>query len=160
MYYITKQNSKTGKRFKEISTKIEQVTYECKKVATQLGLKKWRPSNWLAYGGFYSIIFDTPPDPKVWKRIDNMPNEYMPKLNTTKGKQIQELLDATPRIGQHELNECIGFNNGAPWKTIGFAQNNKEYFGFEIGEDWNVKIPADCTEVTRTRYNELFKTTK
>ena len=35
---------------------------------------------------------------------------------------------------------------------------NDEYFGFTIEEDWtDIVIPSDCTEITTSKYKELFK---
>ncbi len=80
----------------------------------------------------------------------------MPKLNSKVGKEIKKRFKEMPVISIDELNQCIGFN-GAPFKTIGFAQKNKEYFGFIIDKDWKIKVPKDCEEVTETKYNSLFK---
>jgi len=153
MYFITKKTSETGKKFQVISEKSDEVFKADKALAKEIGFHQWRPGYWLVYGGFSSLIFKNTPDEKVFKKVNG--NEWMPKKNTKVGKEIQAKLDATPRVTIDELNQCIGFN-GSPFKTIGFAQNNKEYFGFIISEKWDVKIPSDCEEVTCSIYRELF----
>ncbi len=154
MHFITKTNSETGKKFQVISKKAEEALKSEKALSKELGFKQWRGGYWMAFGGFSSVIFDNPPDKKLWKSVNG--NEWMPRLTSKEGKAIAAKLAATPRVGVDELNKCIGFN-GAPFKRIGFAQGNKQYFGFKIDENWKVKIPKDCEEVTTTKYNQLFK---
>lgn len=154
MHFITKKTSETGKKFQVISEKADAVLKADKAVAKEIGFEQWRGGYWLVWGGFSSLIFKEKPDEKVFKKVNG--NEWMPRLNTKAGKEIQAKLDATPRVTIDELNQCIGFD-GAPFKTIGFAQNNKDYFGFIVDEKWEVKIPKDCEEVTVSKYNEIFK---
>lgn len=154
MHFITKKTSETGKKFQKIAEKASEVTKANRAVAKEIGFDEWRRGYWLVFGGFSSIIFKDKPDEKVWKK--NNGNEWLPRMNTKAGKEIQAKLDATPKVSIDELNQCIGFD-GAPFKTIGYAQNNKDYFGFIVDEKWKVKIPKDCKEVTVSNYNELFK---
>lgn len=154
MHFITKKTSETGKKFQVISDKTNVIHKADKAIADEIGFEQWRGGFWLVYGGFSSIIFNEKPDEKIWKKVNG--NEWMPRKSTKAGRLIHYKLSSTPRVTIDELNQCIGFN-GAPFKTIGFAQNNKEYFGFIVKEEWNVKIPKDCEEVTTSKYNELFK---
>ena len=83
--------------------------------------------------------------------------EYMPRLNIKQGKAIQADFDQAVTISKSELNACIGWNEGFS-KHIGFCKANDEYFGFTIEEDWtDIVIPSDCTEITTSKYKELFK---
>lgn len=154
MYLITKKSTETGKKFETVANKSKVVLEAQKALSKEIGFSQWRDGYWLVWGGFSALIFKTPPDSKVFKKVNG--NEFMPKLNTKEGKVIQAKLDASPRITIEELNQCIGYN-GSPFHTIGFAQKNKKYFGFVVGDDWGVKIPKDCEEVTVTKYNQLFK---
>lgn len=154
MKYITKRSSETGKKFQEIENKAKLILLQDRKIAIEIGFTEWRGGYNCVYGGFSSLIFKKTPNTKIFKKVYG--NEWMPKLNVKEGKEIKARLDSSLTVTKNDLNQCIGFD-GAPFKTIGFAQNNKEYFGFVVDEDWDVKIPEDCEEVTVTRYNELFK---
>lgn len=153
MHFITKKTSETGIKFQSVSEKADAALKSAKALAKEIGFYKWRGGYWLVYGGFSSLIFKDNPDEKVFKKVNG--NEWMPRLNTKKGKEIQAKLDATPRVTIDDLNQCIGFN-GAPFKTIGYNTNNDEYFGFIVDEKWDVKIPSDCEEVTVSKYKEIF----
>lgn len=155
MYYITKRNSETGKKFQLISDRMTSIFEQQKQLSYELGFDEWRQGNWVFYGGYSSLIFPSEPDKKVYKETI-YENEWMPRLNTKLGKGIQAKLDSIPTISIDEANQCIGFN-GAPFKMIGFSRGNEEYFGFSIREEWKIKVPLDCQEVTTTMYNSLFK---
>lgn len=155
MYYITKVTSETGKKFKVFSEKLQKVHDAQRKLAKAIGFEYWRGCYWLAAGGFSSLIFKSPPDPKIYKKVNG--TEWMPKMSSKEGKAIQAKLDSAPTVEIKELNNCIGFN-GAPFKKIGFNNDNKGYFGFVVREEWNVKVPEDCEEVTTSKFNSLFKT--
>lgn len=83
----------------------------------------------------------------------------MPKRNSKIGKEIKQKLDSCIEVTIEELNRCIDFD-GAPFNIIGFARNNKKYFGFTVLKEWNIKIPSDCNEITQTEYDKLFKDDK
>lgn len=81
----------------------------------------------------------------------------MPRLNIKQGKAIQADFDQALTISKAELNACIGWKEGFS-EHIGFCKNNNEYFCFFFDEDWtDVPIPSDCTEITTSKYKELFK---
>ena len=83
--------------------------------------------------------------------------EYMPKLNIKQGKAIQADFNKAVTVSKSELNSCIGWDEGFS-ESIGFNSSNDKYFGFIIDDDWtDIIIPADCTEITATKYRELFK---
>ena len=155
MYFITKKTSVTGKKFQIIADKMNVVQDAQKALAKEMGFKAWRKGYWCFCGGFSSIIFEKAPDEKLWKKVNG--NEWMPRLNSKAGKELEAKLDACPKIKGNEINECIGFKDGFPFKTIGFAMRSKTHFGFVVGENWDVKIPKDCKEVTITKYNSIFK---
>lgn len=155
MYYITLKNSKTGKKFQAIDLRLKSAHDAQKAIADELGFNKWRNGHWCVAGRFSAIVFDTPPNPKVWKRV-NGNNEYMPKASSKEGKLLLKRFSDLPKVGDNELNECISFD-GFPLHRIGYSCNNKKYFGFTIGDNWEVKIPKDCKEVTYTEYKKLFK---
>lgn len=154
MYFITKKTSATGKKFKAIDLRMDEISKQNKKIAKEIGFDSWRKGYWTAFGGFSSLIFKKEPDMKIYKR--NNGSEWMPRLNCKEGKEIQDKLNSGNTVERNELNMCIGFD-GAPFSTIGFARNNKTYYGFSIDEKWKIKVPKDCKEITVTKYNSLFK---
>jgi hypothetical protein len=157
MKFITKRNSATGKKFLEIEERKLEALRAQKRMAKELGYEQWREAYWVAFGGVSSIMFKDrhKVDKKVWKNVNNCPDEWMPRLNTKEGKAIDDKLKTLPTISADDLNQCIGFD-GAPFKSIGFTHNSDEYFGFEIVDGWKIKIPKDCKEVTTTKYNSIF----
>lgn len=152
MYFITKRDSKTGEKFAVIETKRSECFKAQIELADKYGFSKWRYAPMCISGGISSAIFKENPDTKIWKKDKS--GEWMPRLNIKEGKEIKKEFDLLPKITWEELNACIGFDED--WKCIGFALNNDEYFGFTIDDDWIIKIPKDCKEVTSTRYKQLF----
>ena len=157
MYFKTERNSETGKKFQEFADKKKLALNAQVVFAEKYGIKQWRDKGWYVGGQFYSVIFkdDVEVDLKVWKEVKGLPNEYMPRLNSKKGKEIQKEIDEMPLVSKAELNSCIGWDEDFS-KSIGYARS-KEYFGFEVDEKWEVKIPKDCIEVTTTEYKKLFR---
>lgn len=156
MYFITKKTSETGKKFQKISEQRKVAFNAQKELANKYGFNTWRSAYWVVFGGMSSCFnFKETPNPKIWGK-GSQNGEYYPKKNSKEGKAIWQEIQDLPNVGIDELNMCIGFD-GAPFKTIGYAENNKEYFGFIVDEKWKVKIPKDCEEVTTSKYNGLFK---
>ena len=78
-------------------------------------------------------------------------------MNTKEGKAVQADFDQATVITKGELNACIGWGEDFI-NCIGLDWNNDKYFCFKIEEDWtDVPIPSDCTEITTSKYRELFK---
>ena len=157
MYFITEKNSETGKNFQKIADKLDVCFENQKALAEKYGFTSWRGAYWVVAGGISSVMFPkgTTIDIKVWKEVKK--GEYMPRLNTKQGKAIQADLEQAITISKAELNACIGWDEGFS-KHIGFCKANNEYFGFTIDDDWtDIIIPNDCTEITATKYRELFK---
>ena len=160
MYFITPKNSETGKKFQKIAEKLDVCFENQKALAEKYGFTSWRGERWVVAGGISSVIFPqgTTIDTKVWKEVRD--GEYMPRLNINQGKAIQADFDKALTISKAELNACISWNEGFS-KHIGFCKANNEYFGFTIEDDWtDIVIPSDCTEITTSKYKELFKNEK
>jgi len=156
MYFITEKTSETGQKFEVVSKKLKAVFKAQKEIAKKYGFDKFRGRHWVVAGGFSSVIFndETKIDKTVWKQ--NKYGEWMPKLNSVVGKEIAASFKGCPTVGSEDLNMCIGFD-GALFQTIGYAGNCETHFGFIVEREWKVKIPKDCTEVTETEYNKMFK---
>lgn len=157
MYYITTKTGTTGKKFASISKKMNECLVAQIKLSKKLGFKTWRDAYWVVSGGLSAVIFQNPEkvDKKVWKNVNDSKDEWMPRLNTKEGKEIQLLMSELPVTELGALNKCIDFNDN--WKAIGFDARNKKYFCFMTEEKWNLKVPKDCTEITTTKYKQLFK---
>lgn len=155
MRFVTLRSSATGKKFALVEQKKSQAQKAINKLGKELGFKQFRHGYWTAFGGISAILFPdkVKVDPKVWREVDR--GEWMPRANTKAGKEIMTKIKSLPSVGIHELNKCIGFD-GAPFKTIGVDFNNKRYVSFEVEDDWKIKIPKDCKEVTVTSYRTLF----
>lgn len=158
MYFITKKESETGKKFQKIVDKLKVCLEDQKALAEKYGFTSWRGAHWEAAGGIYSVIFPegTTIDAKLWTQVKGK-NEYRPRGNTKQGKAIQADFDKATVVTRAELNACIGLGESF-FKSIGLEWNKDKYFCFKIEEDWtDVPIPADCTEITTSKYRELFK---
>lgn len=156
MYFITKRTSETGKKFQVIEEKVDRIHKQQIALSNEFGFEQWRGHSLYVFGGFSSLIFLEKPDPKIYKLVLH-PNEYMPKRNSKKGKEIDAKLNVGEVVNRKEMNDCVGLNSSFT-KCIGYALNNPEYFGFTVKEEWDFTPPADCEEVTSTRYKELFST--
>lgn len=158
MYFITKKESETGKKFQKIIDKLDVCHKDQKALADKYGFTSWRSAHWEAAGGIYTVKFPegTTVDTKLWKQVKGK-DEYMPRMNTKQGKAVQADFNQSTVITKAELNACIGWDESF-FKCIGFDWNNDEYFCFKIDDDWtDVPIPSDCTEITTSKYKELFK---
>jgi hypothetical protein len=156
MYFKTKKNSETGKKFAEVYKRgmeaVDASNALIKELQKQYPLtgRYRKRGSFFAWGGFSALEFSKEPDSKVWKEI--LEGEYMPKRNNKEGKRIAKLIDDLPAVQNGELNLCIGFRSFT--KHIGFNAG-KEYFGFEVEKDWGVKIPSDCEEILSSEYENL-----
>lgn len=156
MFFKTLKTSETGNKFKALLIEVEKTNDAQKVLANKYGFKKWRAAEWPVWGGFSSCIFLVAPDMKIWKKTKFGNDEYMPRMTSKEGKVIGIEFKEMPVVERNQLNECIG---KVPFlKTIGFSgDTNKNQFGFIVGDNWKVKIPSDCTEITKTEYDKLFK---
>lgn len=154
MYFITKKSSETGKKFQSINKRATICVNAAHAILDRLGATEYCPKRWSAWGGIEIVVFENEPDMKIWKKHNDVINGYTPRMSSKEGKAIREEFDSLPTVDWDELNACIGFDGD--FKKIGFDPNNDEYFAFTIKEDWDVKIPSDCEEITTSKYKELF----
>ena len=154
MKFITLRSSATGKKFTDIEKKKAEAHKALDKLGKELGFKQFRHGYWTAFGGISAILFPdkVKVDKKVWREVDR--GEWMPRANIKAGKEIMAKIKALPSVGIEELNRCIGFDES--FKCIGVDFNNKKYISFDIQDEWGIKIPKDCKEVTVTSYRTLF----
>ncbi len=157
MYFITKKNTATGKKFAALEAKMQVVTKAQKALSKELGATQWRDSYWVVMGGFSALIFPKgkEPDLKLWKNVNGSKTEWMPRYNRKASKEISNKINALPVIRNKDLNDCIGFKADI-FKSIGFNPYSKDYFGFIAKEEWNIRVPKDCKEITYTQWKKIF----
>ena len=153
MFFITKKDSETGKKFQKICEKIDFCHNEAVKIAEKYGFKEWYEHPVCASGGIYKAHFDNPDevDLSIWRKDPNNQG-YIPRKNTKKGKKLYNELQNLPVVTPTELNLCIGWEKGIV--HIGFKEG-KEYFGFSTNSKYEIIIPKDCREITETEYNNI-----
>lgn len=154
MYYTTKKNSETGKKFQEIIRKSYVIREEQAKLANEFGFNGWTHSEFRAIGGFGSLQFKKEPDNAVYRKLND--GNWLPRRNTKAGKIIHQKLEACPSVTWHELNSCIGFESRI--YCIGFYYGNKDYFVFIVDKNWGpFQPPADCKEISAIECKSYFK---
>lgn len=154
MYFITEKTTETGKRFELMYENAKIALDTQKQIANELGFKQWRSEFGCFSGGFSSVFFDKKPKSKAWTKWKDSNNEYKLNLATKEGKGIRDRFKLLPKVTNEELNNCIGFKANF-LEVIGNAVND-QYYGFEVGRNWKWERPNDCTEITETKYCELF----
>ena len=153
-YFKTLKTSDTGKKFKNLDVNIKKAQKAQRDFSDKYNFNQWRPDRWEAFGGIEVCVdFIKEPDPKNWKMVSH--GEYKPKRSTKEGKRINQEMKELPVVSHHELNMCIGFKEGAPFKSIGFSSKSKNYTVFCLATNWKVKIPSDCEEITASEYENL-----
>ena len=166
MYYITKKDSETGKKFALIVEKIKKANSAALEIVKELGADAHRPSNspWISHGGISSFVFYHEPENKsIWKIIGK--NEYFISKKTKEGTALLRRIKILPIVEIDELNKCIGMEtmSDSHWRSIGFHADDDEkikFFGFKLKEEWKINVPADCTEVTTKNFNKIFNIKK
>ena len=157
LYYKVLKDSDTGKKFAELIQRGEACAEAAKKFLERHGFTKYRPSR-ISYNGGISACASPKetPNPKIWKKAKN--GDYMPRCNTNEGRAVMEKIEALPIVDIDELNNIVGYDSDG-WKHshIGFLGNTSKsgYYGFIVFAEWNVKVPADCIEITGSEYTEL-----
>lgn len=160
MFYKTSLQSETGKKFAEFIDRRKKCEKAQDDLVKKVGAKSCRIGYWRVHGGVSSFIFDNPPDQKHWKRVRM--NEYMPKLNTKVGKQIDEKISNLPQLQPNDLNSCIGWKPGI-FKSIGYVYDKSaDVVGFAVLPEWldEITIPSDCQEITYSEYKSISTTGK
>lgn len=158
LYYKTRKDSETGKKFTEIDERRDICHKALKAFLNKYGFQKYRPSRISHVGGISSCVNPLNPlDPKLWKNSGYGSNEWMPKLNTKEGKAIMKEINGLPIVDIDELNAVVGYDgNGFKSSHIGCSYKNKTYYGFILSDEWKVTPPSDCIEITASEYKELF----
>lgn len=152
MYYKTKKESATGKRFQAYLIKNEECRAAIVDLAKKHGFSAWRLFDLYLNGYIASVIFDKTPDTKLWLRVANSENEYRPSKRTKAGKLIYQEFENLPKITRDDLNNCIGWTVGPILcPHIGFFEG-ADFFFFSTKREWAVTIPDDCIEILESEY--------
>lgn len=159
MYYITKKDSDTGKKFAEVYAKIEKASDETRALAKELGAKKFCTARWEVSGGLEAVILPSGTDNKALRlnKKFGFDNAYVPNLKTKEGRELKEKIANLFTVSKNELNDVVGYDDGY-FSNIGYNIKNPDYYAFMIKEEWKLKMPSDCEEITTTKFNEMFKT--
>ncbi|MBD3627626.1 hypothetical protein [Cyclobacterium sp.] len=154
MYFITNIKSETGKKLNAIIDEADRCRAKSIKFVSQMhGSKRFLADGFAAIGGVVAIEFTTNPDPKQWRPFKKRRGFYVPNKRYKAGKELQAQMDDLPIVSRHTINEAIGFDN--MWNRPGLRRNESQ-IGIEVNHEWEVQLPADCEEVTRTKYLTLF----
>jgi len=158
MYFITKKTSKTGAKFAEFQNRRTACFEAQKKVADAFGFSIFLSAYGVAYGGISAVKFEKEPYLALWKVNKN--GEATPRKSTRDGKLIDKMFKELPTIPIGDLNRIVKVDYD--FVRIGYNFTSDEYIGFEvwdniteIQENW--KAPKDCQEVTKNKFNQLFK---
>lgn len=157
MYYITKKDSETGVKFTSLLAKIKEAKDAAMKEAESFGAKQWLNIPWYIQGGISGIILPNGTDNNAL-RLDKRSkheNVYTPNQRSNAGKILYNKWHELPKVSRKELNSIINID---AWPShIGYNIGNEVYYAFKVNSEWDVSnIPADCEEITTTRYKELF----
>lgn len=160
MYFITKRDSETGKKF-QVVEKIYNESWDAQvAMSEKYGFKSWRFAPPAFMGTIVSCSgFSEKPNPKVWRKTHYGDNEFYPSKASKIGLAIIKDFDAIPKVSANDINMCIGFKGG-PQRTLGVCFKNTEYIAFSADEDWKIIIPNDCEEITVTQFNQMFNKQK
>lgn len=153
MKFKTLKTSETGKRLAALIEKKEDVEAQAQALAKEYDATRWNIGAGAVWGGISALILTDEPDTKLWRRKHA---GWYPKKNSKAGKALAKRFEALPVVDKEDLNSCVGFGDRF-FKTIGLNWMHEEYFGFAVGEDWEYEPPADCTEITVSEYNKIFR---
>lgn len=153
MYFITRKDSETGKKFQALDKRLIERKAAINKLMEKYGLTNVYVERASFGGGIHSVEFKETPDPKLWKKARQV--GYYPK-RTKEGLAIIKDFCSIPQLSSNDINMCVGFG-GAPFETIGYKLTSPgDYFGFEVGDDWKFTPPDDCEEVVSSKYKLIF----
>lgn len=151
-------NSGTGKKFQELGEMLKAKQNALEALRDKYGFKNIYTMNESFGGGIHSVKgFIEEPDKKHWRKVEAT-SGYYPSKRTLKGREILKEFKAVPVVASRDINSCVGFD-GEPFRTIGYNMMKPDsgYYGFQVGDDWRFTAPADCEEVTRSQYLEIFE---
>lgn len=163
MYFITKKDSETGKKFQVIVDKMKAIDIIRNEFLERHGFQGYQTQGFYFYGGLDACALPSKEiDSKLWRIKKNKRNElFYPNCRNKEGKIIKKEIENIPTISVEELNKCVNITNSIfnlRLIGIGFTDNSDQYFGFTAGDDWTFfKKPEDCDEITYTKFKELFQ---
>jgi len=160
MFFITKKDSETGKKFAEMLEKVKECRDAQKAMSEKYGFEEYT-DDWDGVGrigwvrGFKNNVYDS----KIWKISAPKHGGYAPRMKTKEGRAVAQEFSEMPFIRNSEINKITN-PTLPPWTRIGVRVGN-DYYGFKTFEyeltapEW--KAPADCEEVLESKFKELFK---
>ena len=157
IYYKISKESELGLKIKNLITTGQQSAKEIEAYVQELGATNYLVNDrYLLNTGISAVEFVDEPDMKIWKKFDTrkFPDYYAPRLGSKKGKEIQTKFDLFKKVKREEIDLLIG--NVSFCRSCGIALGGTDFYGIVIEDDWELKMPSDCIEVTFTEYKKLF----
>jgi hypothetical protein len=93
-------------------------------------------------------------DLKLWKPHNSISGVYVPRVSKELGKQLEEQFNKMIIVPMSDVNACIGFRSDK--FRIGFAHNNKNFFGVIVPDNLGVQVPGDCSPVLENAFKIMF----
>ena len=154
LYFKTEKDTETGEKIKALLERgligAAQAKQFCKKVGAEENYL--RNDRYIFGTGLRAVTFQEEPDLKNWKRFKGWDGYFSPRLSTKEGKELGKQIDEMESVEKTEIGEAIGLEDF--FKSPGFTNGNL-FFGFAIKDEWNLKMPSDCIEITGTEYSNL-----
>ena len=154
MFYKTSPDSATGKMLISMNESMNSATDSAIELTEELGGCGSMVGHWCVSGGISTILFDKDRIPENWKSVRD---GFMPKNNNKIGKAIHRKISMLPVVSFSDLNACVGLKSG--FGHIGYRIHDNNIL-YTVGEKLliqsNYDKPDDCTEITRTEFNQLF----
>lgn len=156
MKFICKKDSETGKKIREVQDQLLNIHIYNDSLSEEYGFDRWFTYTFPFYKRISKVIFNPEKkvNKKIWKYVKGSDNEYVPRMDTPEGRIVEEKISKTPILTFYDMNMCIGFDD--EFKSIGLQSENPDYWGIIVKEDWDIKMPLDCEEVTTSKFNEMF----
>lgn len=153
MYYKTKSDSETGRKFAEFIEKVKQVDATIQDFLDEIGATTYSyDSNKYVTGGILAL--DNVTNIEGWRRSRTHGNYFIPDLKKKTGKAIRDKIASIPEITRRELNLIVDYKS--IFGNIGFSYRKEpEFYFFAVPEsafDKNYVPPADCIEITYSEY--------
>lgn len=152
MYYKTKITSETGQKIKAVWDRRNEVYYLEIALAKAIGFEQWSHWQCCLIGDISFVHFpgNFEIDTKVWKKFTDVKNAWCPRLNTKVGKAMQKRFDDIPTIPAEELGKAVGFDD--KFKHPGFLLGRKDFYYFNMEDNWKYTCPEDCKEILASEY--------
>lgn len=154
-YYKIKTDSATGEKINALLKRVELFNAEVEVLREKYGFG----STWCSdfyFKNIAAVQFDTPPDPEIWKKVRDAFRGYYPKCNKAARSVMADFEKLSAfEIKMSDLNHTI--NNHTVLYRAGFLFNKEGHHIVTIDDQWGVKLPADCIEISNLEFAKYDK---